>query len=141
MISGHDSVTVVSHIDADGIASEAILMQALTRAGYTARSVFLRQLEPLMLPQIPADHGFTIFADMGAGQQALLAGHGFPEEETLIIDHHVSQDCDTPYMQVNALSQGFTRLSAAGLAYLLALRSILPTPTSRRSRLSGTWGT
>lgn len=120
LISGHDAVTVVSHIDADGIASEAVLVQALSRAGFAVRSVFLRQLEPLMLPQIPLDHGFTIFADMGAGQQSLLAEHGFTAEETLIVDHHVSQDCDTSYPQLNALSHGFHRLSAAGLAYLIA---------------------
>ncbi|HNB03655.1 MAG TPA: phosphoesterase, partial [Methanoregulaceae archaeon] len=43
----HESVTIISHIDADGITGEAILSQALSRAGIRTTSVFVRQLEPL----------------------------------------------------------------------------------------------
>ena len=37
-------ITIISHIDADGIASEAILSQAIRRLGIPVRSVFVRQL-------------------------------------------------------------------------------------------------
>jgi single-stranded-DNA-specific exonuclease len=115
-----DRVTVISHIDADGITSLSILMQAITRAGIEAVPVFVRQLEPLMMHHVPQDDSLKIFADLGAGQQNLLEEHGLAEERVVIIDHHVSQDVETPYMQVNALPYGHTKFSAAGAAYLVA---------------------
>jgi single-stranded-DNA-specific exonuclease len=124
-ITGNETVTVVSHIDADGIASEAILTQALSRAGIPTRSVFIRQLEPLTIHQIPRDGSLKVFLDLGAGQQQLLAEHQIPAGEVVIIDHHVAQPCGTAYLQVNALSHGHAKLSAAGMAYLVA-RKIEP---------------
>lgn len=115
-----DSVTIVSHIDADGITGEAILAQALSRAGVTVQSVFVRQLEPLTMRQVPKDATFKLFCDLGAGQQNLLAEHGLSEDEVAIIDHHVSQPCGRDYLQVNCLPYGHTKLSAAGVAYLVA---------------------
>ena len=70
-ITGNETVTVVSHIDAYGIASEAILSQALSRAGIPTRSVFVRQLEPLTIHQIPCDGSLKVFLELGAGQQQL----------------------------------------------------------------------
>jgi len=116
----HPDVTIISHIDADGISGEAILAQALSREGIRVSSVFVRQLEPLTLRQIPKDETFKVFCDLGAGQQNLLEEHGLSSDEVLIIDHHVSQDCSTAYCQVNCLPHGHTKLSAAGVAYLVA---------------------
>jgi RecJ-like exonuclease len=119
-LAAADSVTIVSHIDADGIASEAILSQAIQRAGIPVKSVFVRQLEPLTMPQVPSDDSFKVFADLGAGQQNLLEGRGLPERGVLIIDHHVSQPCGREYRQVNCLPYGHTKMSAAGICYLVA---------------------
>ena len=119
-LSSHPEVTIISHIDADGISGEAVLAQALTREGIRVTSVFVRQLEPLTMGQVPKDDSFKIFCDLGAGQQNLLEEHGLSSEEVLIIDHHVSQDCGTAYQQVNCLPYGHTKLSAAGVAYLVA---------------------
>ncbi len=113
-------VTIISHIDADGIACEAILRQAVSRAGIPVSSVFLRQLEPLMMHLVPRDRSLKVFTDLGAGQQNLLLEHGFTEEEVMIVDHHVSQDCSREYRQVNCLPYGYTKMSAAGVAYLIA---------------------
>ncbi|MDD1695797.1 MAG: phosphoesterase, partial [Methanoregula sp.] len=60
-------ITIISHIDADGIASEAILSLAIKRLGIPVRSVFVRQLEPLTMPQVPSDRSMKIFTDLGAG--------------------------------------------------------------------------
>jgi RecJ-like exonuclease len=116
----HESVTIISHIDADGISGEAILSQALSRAGIRVASVFVRQLEPLTMRQVPKDDTFKLFCDLGAGQQNLIAEHGLCEDEVAIIDHHVSQPCGQEYLQVNCLPYGHTKLSAAGVAYLVA---------------------
>jgi single-stranded-DNA-specific exonuclease len=113
-------ITIISHIDADGISCEAILSQAISRLDIPVRSVFVRQLEPLTMPQVPADSSLKIFSDLGAGQQNLMLERGFSKNEVLIIDHHVSQPCERDYTQVNCLPYGHTRMSAAGVSYLVA---------------------
>jgi single-stranded-DNA-specific exonuclease len=118
-IQGADAVTVISHIDADGISSGAILAQGFSRADIRVSSVFVRQLEPLTMRHVPKDDTLKVFIDLGAGQQNLIEAHGLSEREVVIIDHHVSQDVDTPYLQVNGLPYGHGKLSAAGLGYLV----------------------
>lgn len=119
-ITAADEVTIISHIDADGISCEAILSQAISRHGIRVRSVFVRQLEPLTMPQVPSDSSFKIFADLGAGQQNLLESRGLAEKEVMIVDHHVSQPAGREYFQVNCLPYGYTKMSAAGICYLIA---------------------
>src|SRR5512136_439011 len=115
-----EDVTIISHIDADGIACEAILSQAVSRLEIPVKSVFVRQLEPLTMPQVPADSSLKVFSDLGAGQQNLMRDRGFTDKEILIVDHHVSQPVDgCSYTQVNCLPYGFTRMSAAGVSYLV----------------------
>jgi len=119
-IAAAPEITIISHIDADGIASEAILSQAISRQGITVRSVFVRQLEPLTMPQVPSDPSLKIFSDLGAGQQNLLEERGLTEKDVIIVDHHVSQPAGIAYTQVNCLPYGHTRMSAAGVCYLIA---------------------
>ena len=120
LITAAREVTIISHIDADGISCEAILSQAVSRYGIPVRSVFVRQLEPLTMPQVPSDPSFKIFCDLGAGQQNLLEDRGLRENEVLIVDHHVSQPCSRNYHQTNCLPYGHNRMSAAGVSYLIA---------------------
>jgi len=119
-IQDADAVTVISHIDADGITSEAIMMQACTDAEIPAQSVFVRQLEPMTMKYVPEDSSLKVFIDLGAGQQNLLEERGMGTEEVVIIDHHVAQNVDTPYLQANGQPYGHTQLSAAGVGYLVA---------------------
>ncbi|MFY9800863.1 MAG: DHH family phosphoesterase [Methanoregula sp.] len=119
-IAAAPEITIISHIDADGIACEAILSQAISRQGIPVRSVFVRQLEPLTMPQVPSDSSLKVFTDLGAGQQNLLFERGLPEKEVVIIDHHVSQPCERHYTQVNCLPYGYSRMSAAGVSYFVA---------------------
>nr|WP_319538966.1 DHH family phosphoesterase [uncultured Methanospirillum sp.] len=114
------SATVISHIDADGISSESILSQAISRAGIPVRSVYLRQLDPLTLHEIPGDNSLKIFSDFGSGQQTMLQEKGIHPDNVVIIDHHVSQPADTGYLEVNCLLHGHEKMSAAGVAYLVA---------------------
>ena len=119
-ISAASEITIISHIDADGIACEAILSQAISRQEIPVRSVFVRQLEPLTMPQVPDDSSLKIFSDLGAGQQNLMEARGLREKDVIIVDHHVSQPCNRQYTQVNCLPYGHTRMSAAGVSYFIA---------------------
>ncbi len=72
-IMEHEEVTIISHIDADGIAGEAILAQALSRAEIKTQSVFVRQLEPR--PCISsAGRTFKLFCDSNRCRQQHLHG-------------------------------------------------------------------
>lgn len=120
IIRSASAVTIISHIDADGIASEAIMRVALEREGVQTHSVFLRQLEPLMMKWVPKDDTLKLFVDLGSGQQNLIEEHGLIQDEVIILDHHISQPSTIAFRQVNCLPYGITKLSAAGIAYLVA---------------------
>ena len=79
VIKDAEKVTIISHIDADGITSEAIMRQAVSRCGIQINSVFVRQLEPLTMKHVPEDDSLKIFIDLGAGQQNLLEERGLSE--------------------------------------------------------------
>jgi Single-stranded DNA-specific exonuclease len=115
-----EKITIISHIDADGITSATILHLALQREGIPVQPVFVRQLEPFAMRYVPQDESLKIFSDLGAGQQNLLAERELSHEKVLIVDHHVSQPYGKGYAEVNALTYGYTKCSTAGMAYLLA---------------------
>lgn len=123
-VSQVEAATVISHIDADGITSSAIISSALLRMGISVNPVFVRQLEPLTMKYVPKDDTLKIFTDLGAGQQNLMEEAKIPEEQVLILDHHISQKApgNTEYFQVNSQFYGsdYAKCSAAGISYLLA---------------------
>ena len=120
VIQASDAVTIISHIDADGITSESILSQAISRLGISVKTTFIRQFDPLTLHQIPQDDSLKIFSDLGSGQQILIEQLGFESDQVIIVDHHVSQPSEREYLEVNSLKYGEHKTSAAGIAYLIA---------------------
>ena len=120
IIQAQDAVTIISHIDADGITSESILSQAIARLDIPVKTTFIRQLDPLTLHQIPQDDSLKIFSDLGSGQQILIEQLGLKSDQVIIVDHHVSQPGEREYLEVNSLKYGDQKVSAAGIAYLIA---------------------
>jgi RecJ-like exonuclease len=120
IIQASNTVTIISHIDADGITSESILSQSISRLDIPVQTTFIRQLDPLTLHQIPQDDSLKIFSDLGSGQQTLIEQLGFPKDQVIIVDHHVSQPGESEYLEVNSLKYGEHKTSAAGMAYLIA---------------------
>ncbi|HJK84782.1 MAG TPA: DHH family phosphoesterase, partial [Methanocorpusculum sp.] len=124
IIRSADAVTLVSHIDADGITSEAIAAQAISRLGIPVTPVFVRQLEPMTMRHVPNDDTLKVFTDLGAGQQNLMEDAGLPTDRVLILDHHINQPAPggTVYPQVNSQFYGpeYAKCSAAGVAYMIA---------------------
>ena len=125
-LSEADAVSLISHIDADGITSFSIISQALAREGVSVKPVFVRQLEPMTVPHIPKDDSLKVFTDLGSGQQGLLEEAGIDAEQVVILDHHISQPAPngTEYCEVNAQMYGddYHKCSAAGITYLVARR-------------------
>lgn len=124
IIRSAEKITLISHIDADGIASASIMHLAIVRAGIPVTMVFIRQLEPLTMKHIPHDESLKVFTDLGSGQQNLLEEAGIPSGKVVILDHHIAQAAPngTEYFQVNAQLYGedYRKCSAAGICYFVA---------------------
>ncbi|HJJ48833.1 MAG TPA: DHH family phosphoesterase [Methanocorpusculum sp.] len=123
-ISSAENITVISHIDADGVSSASVICEAIRRMEIPVKPVFIRQLEPLTMKHVPTDDSLKVFTDLGGGQQNLMEEAKMPTDKVLILDHHISQPAPggTPYFQVNSqfYGQDYAKCSAAGIAYLVA---------------------
>jgi len=118
ILSSKRKFTLVSHIDADGITSMAIMARTLRRIKIKFKGLFLRQLDDLTINKIPKDNSLKLFLDMGSGQQELLYNHQFDKKEILIIDHHVPRS--NYYDQFNSHMFNEHKISASGLCYLVS---------------------
>jgi len=112
-------LTVVGHYDADGLASTAILVKALRRAGVETEFINTRQIDLEHLDEVNSLESPVVFVDMGSGQIELLEKE--LKNTFYIIDHHPPVK-ETPN-QVNPFQHGINgtrELSATGVAYFVA---------------------
>ncbi|KAA8923395.1 DHH family phosphoesterase [Thermoplasma sp.] len=89
LISDQKRVVIVSHIDADGLSSSAIAKKTLDRAGIESEVVFIKNLDPEVLKNLPP--GFKWFVDLGSGSMKMIRNAGI---ECLITDHHLPDQFD-----------------------------------------------
>jgi single-stranded-DNA-specific exonuclease len=118
------SVALVSHIDADGLASAAVAATALERAGVPFETVFEKQLDETAIRRLAAtDHDTVLFTDFGSGQLDVIAEfEARGAFDPVIADHHQPADATTTH-HLNPLLAGLdgaSELSGAGAAYVLA---------------------
>lgn len=112
-----EEVSIVSHMDADGIAAASILSKALDRedVSHTVTCIKLDQL-----PDI-APAGLAILSDLGSGQLNHLSHIKSP---IIILDHHPPLDYHLPNaIHVNPTLHnydGSSEISGAGVSYLFA---------------------
>ncbi|MGC8860593.1 MAG: DHHA1 domain-containing protein [Thermoplasmata archaeon] len=87
-IMKHDNITIVSHIDADGITSAAIASSSLDSIGKNHEVLFLKQLDPDTLNEIRKRNSELYwFTDLGSGMVHEM--HGM---NVVITDHHSPSD-------------------------------------------------
>lgn len=117
--SKDSKIKIVSHIDADGISSAAVLSLALDRLNIN-HEVHFTSLDKITSFEIG---DLTIFLDMGSGQiDHLMSKHG--NKNIIILDHHQGEYPETPFLEINPNRFGYCgseEVSGSGLAYLLAL--------------------
>lgn len=119
-----DRVLLVSHIDADGLASAGIASTGLARARVPHESHFEKQLDADRVAAIAdREHEVVLFTDFGSGQLDEIAAHEANGAFTPVIaDHHRPAPTDTSF-HLNPLPfgiDGASELSGAGTTYLLA---------------------
>ncbi|MFW9909294.1 MAG: DHHA1 domain-containing protein [Candidatus Thorarchaeota archaeon] len=140
-----DKVLAVSHIDADGIASMAIVLETLTRLNKPHRwrnihqlnSESIHEVKELVLEYSP---DLVIFSDFGSGQVDLIQKHILPMngvKGAIILDHHLPPsgreeyqelDQEGKLIEINPCQHGLNGskdISGAGVSFLFSL-SISP---------------
>ncbi|MGB1586484.1 MAG: DHHA1 domain-containing protein [Thermoplasmatota archaeon] len=113
------TVTVVHHIDADGVTSGAIAIEALDRAGCSHRSVPAKSLDDVHIAALQdGDHDALWFCDFGS------TAYMHFDVPRLVCDHHqlVRDGTEEDFPHVNPLMDGLEgdEISGAGCAYLVA---------------------
>lgn len=135
-------IQIYTHLDADGLASGAILGKALYREKIPFQISILRQLEReeiLKIKKIFQEYDyFIVFSDFGSGQYLELMEHLKLDDELnpfIILDHHLPQNISNKTDAVTDLYKetspwhvnpyfynidGSKEISGAGLCYFFA---------------------
>ncbi|MCK4715078.1 MAG: DHH family phosphoesterase [Candidatus Aenigmarchaeota archaeon] len=127
------TVRLVSHYDADGIASAAIMVKALEREGKGFRLSFVKQLSDDCIREMAGDEEMlTVFTDLGSGFLNEICEHLLVDRrKVIILDHHqvqgvVPEGKESSLYHVNPVLQGIDEdISGSGVSYLLA-RALSP---------------
>lgn len=119
-IEKQDEILIVSHVDADGLASAGIICGALDRIekGYEVKIV--KQLDPSVFLDISSAEA-VIFTDLGSGSLDLIDDLG---PLCVIADHHQPAGRSDTALHLNPHLFGFngaTDLSGSGATYLIAM--------------------
>lgn len=113
-----EEVTIVTHIDADGITSGAIAYRCLERAGKDVRIRFVKSLDEEEIGRIADESTFVWFTDLGSGQISSIEKFGL---EFIVTDHHVPEKITENQLNPHIFGyDGSYELSGATATYLLA---------------------
>ncbi len=118
-----DSIDLVSHMDADGVCSAALISKALDRLDIRHNVKFVRMLYRDVIEELdPPD--LTIFTDLGSSQIKNVRDK-FLGRDVIIADHHEPQPVEgwPGLVHLNAHHYGLDgvqEVSAAGMVYLIA---------------------
>lgn len=116
-------IRVISHYDADGITSAAIICKALYRAGFNFHATLMRNPFDKGLARVSKeDNELIIFSDMGSGQIETIEKLNC---KSIIIDHHqfLKKKTSKDVLQINANLceiNGNYEACGAALSYFVA---------------------
>jgi len=116
-------IRVISHYDADGITSAAIICKALYRAGYDFQATLMRNPFDKGLARVSKEENdLIIFSDMGSGQIETIENM---DCKSIIIDHHqfLKEKTSENVLQINANFYGINgnyEACGATLSYAIA---------------------
>ncbi len=120
-IKKHSSILVVSHIDADGLTSGAIMGKALERAGIEYETHFVKQLDTAALIDIANQNPeLVLFTDLGSG---MLEAINSLKIDAVIVDHHQPRGTHEYHLNPHLFGiNGATEISGSGVTYITALQ-------------------
>jgi RecJ-like exonuclease len=117
----HKKVKVVSHLDADGLTSAAIISKMLLRAGVNFELRILKQLSANVVDAIsPTADDVLFLADLGSGQLEIIK-HFFDKTQVFVIDHHEPvRTTSMNLLHLNPLLFKEDEVSSSVICYLFA---------------------
>ncbi|MEA3255147.1 MAG: DHH family phosphoesterase [Candidatus Altiarchaeota archaeon] len=118
-LAKEDNLLVVSHHDADGITSCAIMVDLLTSLGKDIEFRTMKQLDSNTIGEIKDIDRTIVLTDMGSGHLTLLKENGI--DDFYIVDHHTPEE--KYERQVNPHFFGYDgglEISASGMTYFVA---------------------
>lgn len=118
-IKKHSEVQLVSHIDADGITSAAIIATALERASIDYDMRFVKQLDETIVKELAdVNPELTIFTDLGSGQLEHINNYGL---HAIVSDHHRPQGDTQFHLNPHKFgANGSYEISGSGTTFILA---------------------
>ncbi len=124
LAGGSDSVRILTHNDADGVASGGIISAAASRMGVPFRTTVEKRLDEEILGGVASEKPrLVVLSDFGSGYLSLV-GKALPETDVIILDHHMPVgDVAGRVVQVNPLLYGIDgsrEIAASGVCYLFA---------------------
>jgi RecJ-like exonuclease len=119
IIKNHESVHIVTHIDADGITAGAIAVSTLKRIKKTHTIEFIKQLDNTVITRLEQhNHDLVWFTDLGSSFADI-----HPSFNMIITDHHVCDKntdliyhCNPHLFDID----GSYMISGAGVTYFVA---------------------
>jgi single-stranded-DNA-specific exonuclease len=126
MVENEKEIIIISHLDADGIASASIISSALARVGAKCTVRTVSDITQNILEQMRSEnHDFYIITDLGAGMANQF--HRALDNRWVVIDHHQIPEEETSRDDNNQILNawkygidGGKEISAGGMAYMLA---------------------
>jgi single-stranded-DNA-specific exonuclease len=118
-IKGTDSlIQLVSHLDADGLSSAAIMASVLSQMGKDFQISFVKMVKPDIVKVLnDRKPKLVIFTDVGSGYLDVLKEI---ESDIIILDHHeIEGETSEKMIHINPESFGL-ELSGSGTTYLLS---------------------
>ncbi|MGI0077388.1 MAG: DHH family phosphoesterase, partial [Nitrosopumilaceae archaeon] len=122
-IKSKKSISVITHIDCDGISSGSIISKALIRAGANCTVTTAKELNKKVIEKLREDHrDFHVITDLGGGFGKALDEN--LADKWFVLDHHqIPQEEFDNERVINAWKYGIdggTQISAGGMAYQAA---------------------
>ncbi len=125
LVSKSEIIRIISHLDADGLSSAAILIKALSRDNRRYSLSTVHQLdEPVVKQLMKEPYNCIFFTDLGSGQSRLIKKY-LSTKKVFILDHHqLEEDCNEEnIVHVNPCILGLNgskEVSGAGVTYLFS---------------------
>jgi len=119
-----DNIRIISHMDADGISSAAVILSTLMRLGKKIHLSIEKQVKPSLIEKLKKeDHDLLVFSDLGSGQIEMISELS-QKTKIIILDHHLPQSNKVyeNIIHVNPCinEKNENSISGAGVAYLLS---------------------
>ena len=124
-IPSSERIKLISHLDADGISSAAIIIKTLNRLGRFYSLTILPQLKYEDVEALAREkNNYYLFTDLGSGEICAFK-ELMKDKKVFILDHHQPQECDKAdnVVHINPHLFGFngsSEICGAGVSYLFS---------------------